>query len=282
MACILVGVRRAAEARDALALAVRLARAYEVPLVLAAGYESPFGPASDTAEERLRRGAREDLDDARALVPPDVGVSTRLVGSTDPARALDRLAEHVDAGLVVLGPTHLDRTGRLVRGDVTLDVVRSTTCAVAVAPPGYARRAGNDASVGVGYVESPEGRDVLDEAIELAARLRRELRILTVVPAGGRQTGGHRLAAHDAHLAALRRAADRARERVSVTSRLLEGSAPEQLLSAADDLALLVVGSRRAGPVRRLLQGSVASRLVHAASCPLLISPRRIDVALPT
>ncbi len=37
---------------------------------------------------------------------------------------------------------------------------------------------------------------------------------------------------------------------------------------------LLVVGSRGYGPVLRVLLGSVSTRLIHIAPCPVLVIPR--------
>src|SRR5690242_3469881 len=55
-----------------------------------------------------------------------------------------------------------------------------------------------------------------------------------------------------------------------------EGDAVERLTAASADLDLLVVGSRRYGPMRRVLLGGVSSALIDRVHCPLLIVPRGV------
>ena len=47
-----------------------------------------------------------------------------------------------------------------------------------------------------------------------------------------------------------------------------------ELASASHDLDLLVCGSRGRGPLRAVLLGSVAERLLRGAGCPVVIVPR--------
>ncbi len=53
----------------------------------------------------------------------------------------------------------------------------------------------------------------------------------------------------------------------------VSGIPAEELLSAAKDADLLVVGSRGAGGFARLLMGSVSSQVAHHAHCPVVITP---------
>ena len=69
-----------------------------------------------------------------------------------------------------------------------------------------------------------------------------------------------------------------ARERVAsltgVDGRVTVGPPADELLAFADEVDLLVVGSRRHGPLRRLLLGSTSAYLARTAPCPLLVLPR--------
>lgn len=55
------------------------------------------------------------------------------------------------------------------------------------------------------------------------------------------------------------------------------GSPAQELLIAARDADLLVVGSRGAGGFTRLVMGSVSSQVAHHAQCPVVIVPVEKD-----
>ena len=61
---------------------------------------------------------------------------------------------------------------------------------------------------------------------------------------------------------------------VTIESRVVTGSAPDALLSAAREGDLLVVGSRGLGGFKGLLLGSVSQQVVHHAPCPVVIVPQ--------
>jgi nucleotide-binding universal stress UspA family protein len=65
-------------------------------------------------------------------------------------------------------------------------------------------------------------------------------------------------------------------EDLSVSRAILEGPIPASIVeeSRRSSLDLLVVGSRRFGPLRRLLLGSVSRALMHSAPCSLVVVPR--------
>jgi nucleotide-binding universal stress UspA family protein len=58
-----------------------------------------------------------------------------------------------------------------------------------------------------------------------------------------------------------------------VTVQAVSGTPAEELLSAAEDADLLVVGPRDAGGFARLVMGSVSSQVAHHAHCPVVIIP---------
>ncbi len=57
----------------------------------------------------------------------------------------------------------------------------------------------------------------------------------------------------------------------SITVRAVSGSPAEELLNAARDADMIVIGSRGAGGFPRLLIGSVSSHVTHYAHCPVVI-----------
>ena len=66
---------------------------------------------------------------------------------------------------------------------------------------------------------------------------------------------------------------DEASRPASVTVRAVHGFPSDELLSAAGDADLLVVGSRGAGGFRKLLLGSVGEQVAHHAHVPVVIIP---------
>jgi nucleotide-binding universal stress UspA family protein len=60
-------------------------------------------------------------------------------------------------------------------------------------------------------------------------------------------------------------------EAPEITVSIGTGDAAEELVKAANDADMLVVGSRGGGGFARLLMGSVSSQVVHHASCPVVV-----------
>lgn len=63
--------------------------------------------------------------------------------------------------------------------------------------------------------------------------------------------------------------------RLAAEGDLLGGPPAETLAAACEDADLLVAGSRGYGPLSRVLLGSVTTKLIGLARCPVLVVPRR-------
>jgi nucleotide-binding universal stress UspA family protein len=137
----------------------------------------------------------------------------------------------------------------------------------------------------VAYDGSPDAELALSHAVALAQNFRARLALVAVVPPppplAWQAPGGVRQL-HDDQQADLERrlraAADRVPDDLALTTRLLDGDPPRELLCAVreSDHDLIVMGSRGRGRVTTALLGSVSNRVMHDSPVPVMIvhSPR--------
>lgn len=278
METVLVGFDGRESGHDALALGGELAQALRARLAVAHARESggsaddpdPFGdPARrEEAVAELRR-ATEDL------LGGDRFEWRELKGSA--AAALTGEAENAGATMLVIGSTHRAAPGRMLLGTTGDRLFNGAPCPVAVAPRGYAGKGHLGLGrIGVGYDGLPDARRALEEAEKLAARLGAELELIAVAPT--KESAPAWLGSTEPIRDRLKNALDDARAELGEDARaetvLDEGSEPEVLAGHGVELDLLVVGSRGYGPVERVLLGSVASKLIAVAPCPVVVVPR--------
>jgi nucleotide-binding universal stress UspA family protein len=290
---IVVGYDGHDHASDALALGRLLARADGVRLVVACAYpEDPLGESA--AAHEIARGVREDaeavLDRARAELAAAPGAPVeaelRAIAGAAPARVLHELAEQTDAEIIVVGATHHGAAVRLLTGSTPERVLDGAHCAVSVAPQGFAAKHAEDprsiARIAVAYDDSPEADRALDAAAALARRTGASLRLVTAVnttvglyppldPTAYREISE---VAREAAQLRLDRAAAGLEGDVPVTTAVIEGDVALALVADSEDDDLMVTGSRGHGPFRRVLLGSVSTKLLREAACPLVIVPR--------
>jgi nucleotide-binding universal stress UspA family protein len=162
------------------------------------------------------------------------GALVLVVPDASPANALRRVAEEQHADLIVVGARHASRVRRMLRGEPGMQILRGAPCAVVVAPD-HGRCPERIARMGVGVDATPESASALELATALAAQIG-----ATVEP----------LSVDDGDDAA------------------------ERLAELSEHVDLLVLGSRRFGPVRRLALGSTSEQVVRNARGPVLVAPR--------
>ena len=281
---IIVGVDGRPEGRAAAALARAVSPDAQIALVTAMHLER-------NPPRRLPSWERMVRDEATALLEREraaAGIDAELIAVPDlsPARALQDVAVERGADLIVVGSAHHTRIGRVLLGDVGRGVMRHAPCPVAVAPREYDRR--RIAMIGVGYDGSAESRDALAAAHRLAADL--GARVCVIVAGFVPRYATPYVYPHEweiykrdvessCRVRLQRVLADLGDE---AEGEVAFGLPAEELARASASLDLLVVGSRRWGPVRRVLLGSTSDRLVHEASCPVLVTPRpAADVERP-
>jgi nucleotide-binding universal stress UspA family protein len=280
---LIVGYGESDEGRDALALSRLLAEpgAAGITIVHVTPDDS-FWMGKDEFERAIELEAAKISRQAGATLDTP-STETRVIASAgSPARVLTELAEEGEVDAIVIGSTRRGALGRVVFGSVGERLLHGAPCPVAVAPRGFASgRPERPDRVGVAYVATAEAALALAEARKLSAETGASLRVLTVVPpVSPGQVGlgpdAHRFL-YEAHERNLDAAINELRDKhgVEAEGRLLEGNPVEVLTEqSADELDLLLIGSRGYGPARRVLLGGVSTGVTRQARCPVIVVPR--------
>ena len=278
---ILVGYDRSDQADDALVLGKQLADATGAKLVVAGVF--PFDPVWTSRVDSAFRKAEEQYATQVEQAARAVEAEAEAIPSSSAARGLHELAEEIEADLVVVGSSHRSPLGRALAGSVGTALLHGSPCAVAVAPRGYQdRSAVGITAIVVGFDGSAESGLAVMTGWELARRTGARLKLVSVAvpPIGAAmraELDPRRLP--EAIGAQLRTSLAEARrtvpEDIEVEATLITGDAAAALKDMAGRPGtILVVGSRGYGPLRRVLLGSVSTRLVQSAPCPVLVVPR--------
>jgi nucleotide-binding universal stress UspA family protein len=279
---IVAGCNGRERGRGAVSLAHAIAVATGARLLLVGVRHNPPlpfpAPYADQHEdlERDLRAVRDELA-PEAIVQVRAGMS--------PAHALRHVARYEDADLLVIGSRHRRRLQHIIESDHAMQLLHGARCAVVVAPDPLAPRH-ELLRIGVGIDATAESASALDTATELA-RLT-GARLLLIAVADDRMpawTGDVLAAAYGESVQAI--AENRivtARELLAEQLAQCDGIAVEgdavlgnpagELILASEDLDLLVLGSRRWGPVKRLALGSTSERVIRHTACPVLVPPR--------
>jgi nucleotide-binding universal stress UspA family protein len=199
-----------------------------------------------------------------------------------PADALQALAESGEADLIALGSTHHAHVGAVAPGSVAEHLLHGARCRLVIAPKGYGQADHSQDRLrvaAVGFDGMAESYAALDEAARLASRFGASLRVIgvaTPVPpmgvAAAAQAGAE---AGPDFQTQLNNAVAELPPELRALPVFERGDPVRKLLEDAEmGVDLLVLGSRGFGPVMRLLIGSVSSRVIREAPCPVLVVPR--------
>jgi len=273
---VLVGVDGRAGGDDAITLARALA-APGARVTLAQIYGNATWPAG-AAELYLddqRDEAQAALDEAARGWP---GAATACRCAPTVGRGLHELAEERAADLLAVGSSHRGLPGRVLVGDDTRGAFNGAPCALAIAPRDYAVAERALRRIAVGYHGTPECVHALAAAREIARRTGAAVTATWVVTREDVRDAASLPV--DWPLASdilVDEAQHQLDQLPDVEGVALAGGPREELRRLADDVDLLVVGSRGYGPLGRLFHGSVSSYLERHVSSPLLIVPRATD-----
>jgi nucleotide-binding universal stress UspA family protein len=278
---IVVGFDESEGSKDALAYAGQLAERFDSEVIVVTAIPSPIGgsfaPALPAdAFTRLQEQAVSAAEQAAA----EIGGRAEVVESLSPARGVEQLAEDIGADLIVIGCSKAE-PGRVRAGRQARHMMHGASCAVLMAPVGHADSGTYPERIGVAVNGSAESAHAVVTAAVLAEG--GTLSVISVATDFAEYWGhwGATFALSDLAEAArdvARTDVEEAMAMLPVTATsegiVLEGSAAIELKGKSRDLDLLCLGSRRFGPVRRVLLGSVTSELVGDVGCAVLVSPR--------
>ena len=280
---IVVGYDGGDTGAEALALASRVANAFDSELIVGYGYDDLVASVSTEAADELAAQVKDVLGRAASQLDDTLRVTTRGLPGESPARSLLELAEAEHADLIVVGSRRLGPLRRISTGSVSDPILHGAPCAVAVPPRGYKSPRHGLRRIVAGWVPTEEGDAALRLAHALAARSGGELTVVTTVTVKSELTTLGPIPMLDAGLvlemrdgakrdaeAALAKLGDSVRATVDAQ----EGNAADQLVEPSKKADVVVLGSRGYGPVRRVLLGGVSSAVVRDAHCPVLVLPR--------
>src|SRR3954469_707392 len=230
-----------------------------------------------------KEGGQDALVLAERVAARDGGeLSVVHVEKGSPADTFQALAEEGKADLVVLGSTHHAHVGSVSPGSVAEQLLHGARCRLLIAPRGYGREDHSQDRLrvlAVGYDGMAESQAALDEGATLAQKFGGSMKVIgvstPVPPIGAAAAAQAGAEAGPDFQARLNEAAAALPPEARPLPVLEKGDPVQKLLEVAEvGVDLLVLGSRGFGPVMRLLIGSVSSRVIRGAPCPVMVVPR--------
>jgi len=260
---------------------LRVVHSYTWPMYREEFDALPHGPE----EGGLRTAAVEILAKAVRRVretAPELPVDAVL--HTGPAsRRL--LAEAASADLLVVGSRGLGGFAGLLLGSVSGQVATHAPCPVVVVRSAADGGSWREGQVVVGIEDIDASAEIVEFAMDEAARLRTGLVVVHCLPPAVTATAmpGPVVLFDDTGLLeseelrfadAVARWADK-RPELRVISQFARIPPAWMLVEASAGARLVVVGSRGRGGFAGLLLGSVSRQLLHHAACPVAVLPAR-------
>ena len=281
---IAVGCDGSHEGRDAVALGAAIASATGARLSLVGVFPPSFLPVEGVTDRKtLRTEATRALRRERDLLAPDAFIHT--VADMSVARALRHYAERSHADLVIVGSSRSAPPGHVAIGRHGRQLLYDAPFALGLAARDLHEHGMRLGAVGVGYDGGPEAEAALGMAADLARAADARLLVRRVVEDRVPVLGGdawiamadwsHEQMWETARQNALAQARETALELGAASEMSATiGDPGYEIRALSEAVDLVVVGSRRWGPIARLVTGGVGETLVRDASCSILIVPR--------
>ncbi len=292
----LVGLSADRGGTEALALGRMLSRTGDVDLTVCIVLPEVWGhPSLARVDAEYAAFLKEHAEDAftRAREVLD-GIEAEYVATSahSATEGLVEVARERNVSLVVLGSARHGPIGRFAVGGVTGEMLHSAPVPVALTPRGYGAPAeARLRRVTCAFAGSTRSRTAFDAAAQMSHRHNVPLRLATLVVRDRQmypsQVGydAERLVAQQ-WIEQARESQDRALQvvpaDVEAEAVVADGRDWEEALDALpwEDGEVLVVGSSRLGPLRRVFLGSNSAKIVRSSPVPVLVVPRGADVHL--
>ena len=280
---LVVGYLATPGGADAVALGVRLARTLGAELELRLVVEADDVTTRRVTEEKfhdiLADQTRVWLDEALKLVPEDVTAHAEVVVAESVTEALSAEAVRLDALAIVVGGSGGGLIGRYWLGSDVDHLLHFAPVPVAVAPRG-ARHSdvARVRTVTCAIGSRPGAKLLLDTAARLSAAAGVPLRLVSLVALDAHQGSDVAIAREKAG-AAIESAKASLPSDLQVTTEVVEGASVEEAVEKLTwrDGDLLMLGSSRLAPPRRLFIGSTAARILRVLDVPIVVTPRGDD-----
>lgn len=281
---LVVGYIATDRGRDAISLAISIARSIDVELVVTivrpesatilAGSAVPKDGAGIVAQQ-----IDDWLDEALALIPDDVKARGAIHIASNESKGLMEVAEKEGALGIVIGARATTLMRQLRIGTVASSLLHASTVPVVLAPSGKSD-IGPISRVTALYGARPGASSLIGAAIESAFGLGVDLRLLSLIEDDGlyddevaeitefaEQYGGAVLADQASEMLASGRATVKSKAGADIEE------AAEAIEWQPGDLAF--IGSSRLGRGGKVAIGARARRLLRVLPVPVVVVPRR-------
>lgn len=280
---LVVGYLATPGGADAVALGVRLARTLgaelELRLVVEADDVTTPRVTAEKFHDILADQTRVWLDDGLKLVPEDVTAHAEVVVAESVTEALSAEALRLDALAIVVGGSGGGLIGRYWLGSDVDHLLHFAPVPVAVAPRGTRHSdVARVHTVTCAIGSRPGAKLLLDTAARLCAAAGVPLRLVSLVALDAHQGSDVEVAREKAG-AAIESAKASLPSDLQVTTEVVEGASVEEAVEKLTwrDGDLLMLGSSRLAPPRRLFIGSTAARILRVLDVPIVVTPRGDD-----
>jgi nucleotide-binding universal stress UspA family protein len=297
---LVVGLPRDERATAAIHLGGKLARSFDEDLVVCTVVPPPWPPGMGRVDaeyqEYLDQSAKEAIERARGLVPPDCCPEFVVARASSTSAGLVAVAKEHGARMLVLGSSTAGVLGRVAFGSVADRLLHSSPLPVVLGPRGFRCRPDSRVRrVTAAFGATEDSHEFVIAVAGVAARARATLRVAsfavrprTPLTAGigshAEATVAHEWAADAEHAqrAVLQDVERLPRRPSSIETVVGYGT---DWAEAIEDIGwadgdLLAVGSSTAGPLERVFIGSRSSRIVRHSPVPVMVVPRGAAQAL--